>query len=208
MIRRAVFLADGPSDEPLSEHLEQLCAIRGVEVRISTPNLGRLPSPPGRKVADRLQAVLDLGSSPDIVFVHRDSEKQDPTLRHHEVATAVASVDPSLPSVAVVPVRMTEAWLLVDEQRIRDVAGCSNSSINLGLPALRQIEEHPDPKTLLRSALDAASGLHGRRLRQFQQRFGENRRTLLQRLDVHGPIRQLPAWQSLEASLDTTLAAL
>ena len=208
MIRRAVFLADGSSDEPLSEHLEQLCAVRGVEVRITTPNLGRLPNPPGRKVADRLRAVLDLGSAPDIVFVHRDAEKQNPCRRHREIARAVALMDSSLPFIAVVPVRMTEAWLLVDEQRIRDVAGRSSSSISLGLPALLQIEDHPNPKALLKNALDAASGLQGRRLRQFQRRFGENRRNLLQGLDVYGPVRRLSAWQALESSLDKTLTAL
>ena len=55
MIRRAIFLADGSSDDPLGEHLEVLCARRGLEVRITTPDLRRLPEPPGLRVVDRLR---------------------------------------------------------------------------------------------------------------------------------------------------------
>ena len=202
MIHRAIFLADGSSDEPLGEHLEILCARRGMAVRVTTPDLRLLRPPPGRRVADRLQAILDLGDPPDILFVHRDAEQQDPERRFDEVAEAVARIRAGLPHVAVVPVRMTEAWLLLDEQSIRDVAGRPNSAVDLDLPPVSRIEALTDPKSLLKQALDAASGLTGRRRDRFQQRFGQHRRTLLQRLDINGPVRQLPAWQALESALD------
>jgi len=193
---RAIFLADGSSDEPLGEHLEILCARRDLAVRVTTPDLRLLPLPPGRQVADRLQAVLELGDVPDILFVHRDAEGQDPERRFAEVAQAVARVSEGLPAVAVVPVRMTEAWLLLDEQSIRDVAGRPNSTVDLRLPRISQVEAQPDPKSALERALDMASGLTGRRRDRFRQRFGQHRRTLLQRLNIDGPVRRLKAWQT------------
>lgn len=208
MIRQGVFLADGSSDVPLGEHLENLCAKRDVEVRITTPNLRRLPKPPGLRVVDRLRTVLELGMNPDIVFVHRDAEKQDPSLRYKEVQDAVSVTRPGLPAVAVVPVRMTEAWLLLDEDQIRHVAGRPRSTVSLELPPISKIEAQSDPKKILRDALDIASGLKGRRLIRFQGQFSNNRRTLLQRLDVNGPVRSLPSWKALESTLDRIVAPL
>ena len=208
MILRAVLLADGPSDEPLSGHLESLCLQRGANVRITTPDLRRLPSPPGRRVADRLKAVLELGTALDLVFVHRDAESQNPQWRYDEVAKAVAEASPCPPAVAVVPVRMTEAWLLLDEQTIRKVAGRPRSTVHLDLPRPGEVEACPDPKGVLREVLELASGLAGRRLRRFRHRFSENRRIILDHLDIDGPVRQLPSWQALERSIDATVIPL
>ena len=202
MIRRAIFLADGSSDEPLGEHLEVLCARRDLAVRVTTPDLHLLPRPPGHRVADRLEAILKLGDVPDILFVHRDAEGQDPERRFAEVAEAVARISEGLPAVAVVPVRMTEAWLLLDEQSIREVAGSPNATVDLGLPPTSRVEAQPDPKSALERALDLASGLAGRRRDRFRQRFAQHRRILLQRLDIDGPVRELSAWQHLESDLD------
>ena len=140
--------------------------------------------------------------------MHHDAENQDPLERYAEVADAVAQVSQGLPAVAVVPVRMTEAWLLLDEHNVREVAGRPRSTADLGLPSVSKIESHPDPKSLLREALDIASGIEGRRLQRFQRRFGQHRRTLLQRLDIDGPVQRLSAWQQLESSLDDAAALL
>lgn len=208
MIKQGVLLADGSSDAPLSQHLESLCAIRGVRIQIITPDLRILPIAPGLRVADRLKAVFELGMKPEIVFVHRDAEKQDPSLRYKEVQDAVDAARPGLPAVAVVPVRMTEAWLLLDEDQIRQVAGRPRSTVALKLPPISKIEAHPDPKQLLRDALRVASGLHGRRLDRFQHQFSSNRRTLLQRLDINGPVQNLSSWRMLESTLDRIVAPL
>ena len=208
MIRPALFLSDGPSDEPLGQHLERLCAERGVVLQMTSPDFGRLPRPPGRRVADRLQAAIELGVDPEILFVHRDAEGGRPANRWNEVRKAVAKVMPGLPHVAVVPVRMTEAWLLVDHGLIRRVAGRPKSSDRLGVPPVKHLERQRDPKGLLRAALRTASGLSGPKLERFDRRFGEHRRIILQQLDIHGPVRQLPAWQALESSINAMLAIL
>lgn len=208
MIRRGLFLADGPSDEPLSDHLETLCAAHGHEVRITAPDLRRLPERIGLKVESRLRYILGQDATYDIVFVHRDAEGQDAAVRRQEIADAVAAVQCMIPAVPVVPVRMTEAWLLLDEQAIREVAGRPGGTVDLDLPRASTVESIPDPKQRLREALVAASQLHGRRLEAFKQRFSDHRRQLLERLDHSGPITALSAWQDLLSAVANAMLHL
>ncbi len=102
---------------------------------------------------------------------------------------------------------MTEAWLLLDESAIRRVAGKPDGRMPIGLPQMARVEKLPDPKSTLRQVLEAASGLEGRKMKLFKSRFGEHRRLLLERLDIHGPVQDLCAWRALEASLDEALAS-
>ncbi len=101
----------------------------------------------------------------------------------------------------VVPIRMTEACLLLDEQEIRQVAGNPNGKVPLRLPAVRKVESIPDPKALLRETLCRASGLNGRRLDKFKQRFPHHRRQLLEPIDPAGPIAEVPSWRDFNADL-------
>lgn len=112
------------------------------------------------------------------------------------------------PTVAVVPIRMTEAWLLLDEGRIRRVAGNPNGRTDLGLPRLSDVESVADPKRLLQGALISASGLQGHRLRKFRERFNDHRRRLLEGLDLDGPVTELSGWKALQRSLTAALARL
>lgn len=59
----------------------------------------------------------------------------------------------------VIPIRMTEAWLLLDEAEIRRVAGAPNGKIPLNLPNPAKVESVSDPKALLKETLARASGL-------------------------------------------------
>ena len=208
MTRRAILLTDGPSDRPLSTHLEAMCLERGVKVSISAPEFERLPNPPGQRAQNRIDAVRRGEGLPDLLFVHRDAERQSLQLRLQQIDRAIQQVAPSLPSVPIVPVRMTEAWLLADEPLIRQIAGRPNSAVGLGIPPLDRLERMPDPKTTLRKALATASGHRGRGLKKFDDRFGTHRRLLLERLDRTGPVRQLASWLALEAELGLVLANL
>jgi hypothetical protein len=57
------------------------------------------------------------------------------------------------PHVPVIPIRMTEAWLLLDEAEIRRVAGSPNGKVSLGLPKAKDVESIPDPKAQLAQTL-------------------------------------------------------
>ncbi|MBL8231577.1 MAG: hypothetical protein JNL98_23980 [Bryobacterales bacterium] len=98
----------------------------------------------------------------DALFVHRDAEGFPSSLRREEIAAAARGI-PTL-HVPVVPVRMTEAWLLADEQAIRRAAGNPKGKDPLSLPDVHRLEDVPDPKSLLYGLLRQASGLNRRRL--------------------------------------------
>jgi hypothetical protein len=205
---RALLLADGPSDAPLGSHVARIARHHGFELDVVAPDLRRLSPPPGRGVADLLAAVLAFDAGFDLVIVHRDAEAQDPQVRRDEIHRGVASVREPMPALAIVPIRMTEAWLLVDEAAIRRTAGSTERHGALGLPSPGSVEHIPDPKEVLRTALEVASGATGRRLPRFRRDFGAHRRRLLEGIDHHGPVSQLSGWQQLEATVAAVLARL
>lgn len=205
MTPRALLLADGPSDEPLGRHVARLARRHGFELDVVAPDLRRLDPPPARDVANRLAAVLAFDDAFDLVIVHRDAEGQNPQSRRDEVFSGVASVREQMPALPIVPIRMTEAWLLVDEDAIRRTAGRPNGTMPLDLPSPGTVEQVPNPKQLLREALEVASGATGRRLARFRRDFGAHRRRLLEGLDHHGPVSHLSAWQQLETSVVAVL---
>lgn len=155
-----------------------------------------------------VQAVFRFDDRFDLVIVHRDAEGQSPRRRREEVEAGVAEIREHLPALPIVPIRMTEAWLLVDEEAIRRVAGRPTGTEPLGLPAAATVEQVPDAKQVLQAALETASGARGRRLRRFKRDFGGQRRRLLEGLDHGGPVSQLSAWRALESSVEAALAEL
>jgi hypothetical protein len=70
-------------------------------------------------------------------------------------------------TIFVIPKRMTEAWLLVDEMAIRLAAGNPNGLVKLKIPSLTKLNTQVDPKKLLFNALEQASELAPNRLRRF-----------------------------------------
>jgi hypothetical protein len=100
-----------------------------------------------------------------------------------------------------VPVQETEAWLLTDEAAIRTVVGRPGGKAALGLPAVQRIEEAADPKQLLESACGVASEKAGARLKRERRQFARYRATLLERLDIDGPVTGLASWQRFVSDL-------
>ena len=77
--------------------------------------------------------------------------------------------------VCVVPVRMQEAWLLIDEAALRRAAGNPNGTQPLAMPDVQRLEELTDPKQLISELLRQASELQGRRLERFNWRSSVHR---------------------------------
>jgi hypothetical protein len=154
-----------------------------------------------KTLADRMRKAVELFPC-DVLFVHRDAEKEPANTRHHEIRLAFEEATKSggrFPAVAVVPVRMLEAWLLLDERAIRKAAGNPGGKVPLDLPGLHQIEKRPNPKQDLREALSTASELKGRRLKKFNvdQAFWR----VVDRIDDFSQLRELPAFQAFEQSV-------
>jgi len=138
----------------------------------------------------------------DCLFIHRDAEREPPEHRRREIQKAVESLGGNKPEthVCVVPIRMSEAWLLFDEQAIRRASGNPNGRLTLEMPGLSTIENLPDPKQKLYDLLTTASELRGRRWKSFDP-IAQLRR-VAQLLDAFAPLRQLSAFQALERDVE------
>ncbi|WP_371588595.1 hypothetical protein [Streptomyces virginiae] len=211
MTLRALYLCEGPSDTGLRFHIEAIAGEMGRDIHVTVPDLNRLPNKPGHSVGDKLRAARQLSHGADeydLVIIHRDSDGNPPQRRRDEIADAVAAVNPNLAHVPVIPVRMLEAWLILDHAAIREVAGNPNSRVPLGLPKPNRAESVADPKALLKQAIATASEEKGRSLKKLQARFSENRARLVQMLDREGPVKQLASWQSFTHDLSEALSCL
>lgn len=143
----------------------------------------------------------------DILFIHRDAEAADPKDREREIRGASDACRPSASVVTIIPVRMTEAWLLFDERAIRVAAGNPRGAVELDLPPPSRLERLSDPKTVLFDVLRRASELPPQRLRRFQP---ESRRHRIMELVTEGnfaPLRQLEAFCRLESQVETLFAS-
>ena len=200
---RFTLVADGPTDAVLLYLLRWLLIQNGV-VRPIEPawaDLRQLPKPP-TGLERKIEAALDLYPC-DLLFIHRDAEKQPREDRIGEIQQAVRRLSSDLfaskPHVCVVPIRMTEAWFLFDELSIRRAAGNPAGRGILSLPQLSKIEALPYPKQALHDLLRAATELPLRRLKKFSPAQAGYR--LAELIDDFSPLRQLSAFSNLEAEL-------
>jgi hypothetical protein len=141
--------------------------------------------------------------------VHRDAEAQPYEWREREIANAIAFARERgllVPHVCLIPVRMQEAWLLLEETAIRRAAGNPNGTTRLALPAVNRIESIPEPKRLLYDQLCTASELSGRRLRAFLP--GRQARLVPEYMVDMTLLRQLPSFQRFEAEVRVALNVL
>ncbi|MCI0714185.1 MAG: DUF4276 family protein [Chloroflexi bacterium] len=151
-----------------------------------------------------IERALHLYPYTDLLFVHRDAEKIAHDIRKHEILDALKKIKiQPLPAVCVVPVRMTEAWLLFDEDAIRHAAENPNGKMPLSLPSPKEIERLTSPKKSLHNILIQACGKTGRRLEKFDP--DKQVHLIAPRIDDFSPLRDLPAFQNLEKDLQEIL---
>jgi hypothetical protein len=166
-------------------------------------DLGRLPRPP-RSLPDKVKTALDIYSPCDILFIHRDAEKEAYATRLQEIISAIEELE-TPPVICVIPVRMQEAWLLFDETAIRRASGNPNGSNQLNLPNVKSIENLPDPKESLFALIRESSGKKGARLKKLN--LHKCAFLVSQAIADFSPLRSLSAFCSLEEQVKRTLAA-
>lgn len=189
-----VLVADGTSDRALLPILRWA-------LRRALPDapLGR-PLFAARRGRDVVTAVAQAREyAPDLIFVHRDAEGVPASERRREVP-ATAGVVP------VIPVRMTEAWLLIDASALRNAAGNPHGRAQLDVPALKQLESLSDPKRTLKSLLADASALRGRHLARFDREARMQR--VAELIDDYSALLKLPAFGLFWSELIVALRAL
>lgn len=196
-------LTDGSSDIVLlpilswllGQHTKQSFAPQWADLR-------NLRVPP-KTLSDKIRTALEIYPC-HLLFVHRDAENEAPDVRVHEINRALDGLEHP-PVVRVIPVRMQEAWLLFDAVALRRAAGCPNGKMDLDLPSIDRLEGL-NTKKVLHDCLRRASGLVGRRAKDFRPHVNAHR--LAEILDDFGPLRALPAFRMLELEVIVALTAL
>jgi hypothetical protein len=197
---RYTLLADGPSDKALIPIITWLLRVYFPDRAIQSEwaDLWRLPRRP-TSLAEKIERSIELYPC-DLLFVHRDAEREPRDVRVNEINEAINEASTSIPStVCVIPVRMQEAWLLFDQAAIRRAAGNPNGHQLLRLPPIDRVERLPNPKRILHSLLREASGLSGRRRARLQVGFYAAR--VSEFITDFTPLRALAAFDALEADI-------
>jgi hypothetical protein len=140
----------------------------------------------------------------DILLVHRDAETIAVNRRIAEIKKHLIQL--GKPYVPIVPIRMTEAWLLIDEQAIRSAANNPNGTIELDIPNAARLESIPDPKSVLFEKLRLASNLPAGRLRKFRPESCRHR--VAELITDFSQLRKLSAFMQFESDLIASVCAL
>lgn len=204
---RYTLIADGPSDRCLLPIVDWVLsgtpAASGVARQVA--DFRHLMEPPTGLVA---RIRLSFEQYPcDLLFVHRDAEAERRETRVEEIraASEAAAVSEYVP---VVPVRMTEAWLLIDEHAIRLSADNPNGTNPLPLPTIGNLEAIPDPKRVLHECLLAACELGRRRREQFRKRISERVQRVASVISDFRPLEQLSAFRAFRSETNLAVARI
>lgn len=197
---RYTLVSEGPSDAALIPLLTGLLYehLPSYAIQPVWADLRLLPKLP-KGLEDRILHSIELYPC-DLLFIHRDADRETRAARAGEIAEALEKVALKIsppPAVCVIPIRMTEAWLLFDEAALRRASGNPNGQDPLELPRVRELEGLANPKETLREVLRVASGMSGRRLRGF--RVPHDR--VAELIVDWTPLRSLSAFQQLEADV-------
>jgi hypothetical protein len=169
----------------------------------------RIVKRPPRLLSERILKALELYPC-DLLFVHRDAEAASPQVRRLEIVDATVQAAQSLqthpPAVCVVPVRMQEAWFLLDEAVIRRAADNPLGRQPLPMPARHQIEQLANPKHVLHELLKEASGYRGRRRYSFRVTARVHR--VAELTGTFEPLRCLTAFVRLEQDVMRVIAGM
>lgn len=152
-----------------------------------------------------LQARVDeaLRAYPcEVLFVHRDAEREGYNDRFQEIARALGKREQSW--IPIIPIKMTEAWLLGSEKAIRAAAGNPNGREKIRLPSVGEWERLPDPKEDLFEAIRVASELRGRRLAGLPVK--RMRALVAERTEDFSHLRALHSFRELEGAIQKNFA--
>jgi len=191
-------ITDGSSDkmllQPIIWLLRNHLPDRQIDIRYA--DLSRMPKK--AKLAFRLKSAYELFPC-DLLFIHRDAEKMSYEERTQEISDAYIASGLTVPYIEVIPIRMTEAWMMHDEEAIRLAADNPNGRVNITLPDPKTLHRLSDPKADLEAALIKASELNKRRLKKFKPRQRMHR--LSELIGDFTPLRAQTSFQNLEQNI-------
>ena len=197
---RYLLLADGSTDDCLLPVIAYVLRLSPALVgRDLVPDFARPGHADVGKASDGLAARIRsvVASRPfDLLFVHRDAEGMPLRDRQDEIT---AAAPPGLSRyVSVVPVRMSEAWLLLDPAAIRQAADHPSGRVPLSLPSLKALERLSNPKETLTKLLITASEKSGRHKTKFERsgEMAQRHRRVAHLIQDFSPLMALPAFKA------------
>lgn len=205
-----LLIAEGTSDRALIHVVRWLAGqhLPGVDVLAESVDWSRAPKR-GKGLAAKIDTAVKLYPDHDLLLIHRDADAEDGRpARVREIEDAVGELSPATCPryVCVVPVQETEAWLLIDEQAIRNAAANPTGTAPLDLPRLAVLESVRQPKERLEAMLQKARlPKTGRKALAFDPR--KLKQEVALSINSFDPLRQLPAFQQLEADIAAFAAA-
>ena len=205
---RYTLISEGSSDVALLPILNWLLIENGVRCAIQPAwaDLSVLPLPKRPKLADKMRVSLDYYPC-NLLSVHRVSDQSPRERRVQEINRAANSLAEGLtpPLVCVIPVRMQESWLLIDEAAIKAAAGNKSYRGQLDLPSANRLEKIQDPKEILTDLLRQASDL----IRRRQKRFPVTKYARLETefIEDFSPLRRLNSFAALEEDIGRVIQA-
>jgi hypothetical protein len=207
---RFALIAEGGTEKPLVRVVDELCRrAGGTDVTGLWANEFLARHATGKGLATQIQKLLEHQTEINLLFVHKDADAADDAHVRRELEFKISSL--ACPrTVSIVPIQETEAWLLTDAEALRTVTGNPRGANSLELPKLKHIERLANPKEKLRDALIKAAkpGRQQQLIRSNDKTFGKLRRTLLEQLDIDGPVNQLSAWTKLVRDINEAVSAL
>jgi len=201
-------IADGSSDKTL------LIIIKWTldDLFPKIPNLGtyadfrHLPKPP-KGLKEKIKAANKYYPF-DLLFIHRDAEKTDLKIINQRVSEIKKEIDPKLIEITipVIPIKMMESWLLINKDAILKAAGNRNYRGEINLPEINKIETEKQPKIFLHKILEEASGLKGRKLKNFN--INKAIHFVAENIEDFSVLRELEAFKVFELELKQKMESL
>lgn len=212
--------AEGRSDERFLPIIIQRTAVRLLsehaahDVDVSEPIV---VNPATRNT--RNEAILDVAQQAHgyhLLTVHADADDVTPLRAMRERITpgfqAVAAAQRAGQQVcgkltAIVPVQMTEAWMLADSDALRNIIGAMQTAQHLNLPVRPALVEGiADPKARIREVLAMVQAERTRR-RRTQRKIADLYEPLARRIDLNR-LYLAPSFARFQDDLQSALVDL
>jgi hypothetical protein len=199
-------LSDGSSDKALLPIIKWALTQKFSTIPIngSWADFSLLPpniKPKLKHLDQRISKALELFPS-DILFIHRDAENESWEKRKEEIEEACKRLDESNQSnkiASIIPIKMTEAWLLFNVPAIRKAANNPNGSVRIDIPKIKKIETLDAKKELIK-LIRIASELKGRRLEKLDERRAIH--LVADYIDDYSTLRILECFQNFEKEVE------
>jgi len=194
-------IADGSSDKTLLQIIKWSLD----DLYPKLPNEGMfadfrsLPKPP-KELKHKVKSALKYYPY-DILFIHRDAEKNDFKMIKRRIAEIRKELqdDEFSKTICVIPIKMMESWLLFDSEAIKKASGNRNYKGIINLPSIKKVENENQPKIVLHDLLKEASGLKGRNLKNFN--IDKAVHLVAENIEDFSALRNLEAFKAFEEEL-------